>query len=319
MILVCGEALVDLFVTRGADGHPVVDARVGGSPLNLAVGLARLGEPSGFFGGLSTDSFGRIVQAFLANEGVDLSCAPVSAAPSMQTLVGVNGAGEPVYSFPVTGGADRQITPATLPAALDAGVTAITFGSYPFVLEPSASASFALARREAGRRVICLDPNVRRAIIPDGEVWRRGTEAFLPMTDLAKASDEDIRACYGDACDLAEVARYWIGLGPSLVVVTRGAQGAFAVLRDGRVVEVQAHRVEVVDTVGAGDSFFAAMLSFLSGRGLLSRTELDRIATDVMTDVLGNAAAAAAVTCGRRGADLPTREDIGRMLSSTSQ
>ncbi len=313
MILVCGEALIDLFVTRGADGHPIVDARIGGSPLNLAVGLARLGEASGFFGGPATDPFGEMLRDFLRTEGVDLGFARISAAPRMQAIVGLSASGHASYSFPVLNGADRQITPADIPASLDAGVAAITFGCYPIIVPPVADAYLALARREAGRRVICLDPNIRLGMVADPQVWRQGIEAFLPLTDIVKASDEDIWACYGAGAPLADITRVWLGQGPSIVIITRGAAGAQAVLRDGRTFECSARAVEVVDTVGAGDAFFAALLSFLSRRGLLSRSAVDGIDSLAMAEALTDAYVAASIVCSRRGADLPTRADLAAL------
>ena len=197
MILVCGEALIDLFVTRERIGSLHADPVLGGSPFNVAVGLSRLGEPAAFLGGLSTDTFGLALAEKLVFEGVDLSYAVHSESLTTISVVAADEHGHPTYSFHGEGKADRQVTSAHLPCSLPDSFTAITFGSYTMIVEPVADAFLRLAERESGRMTISLDPNVRPTVTPDMANWRLRFEAFLPHADIVKASEEDLETAFG--------------------------------------------------------------------------------------------------------------------------
>lgn len=308
MIVVCGEALFDVFrETEGPAGYALA-ARIGGSPFNLAIGLARLGAAPLFFGGLSNDMFGRKLAAALQSEGVDLAAAPRSEAPTALVCIDVGGGGVPAYTLYGSGTAERALAPADLARVpLEAGV--IHVGSYCMAVEPVASVLFELVSRQRGRSLIAFDPNVRLTIQPDRAVWTAAIARMLPMTDFLKISDEDIRVLY-PGMDPHVFIDLALEAGVALAVVTRGAQGVVAATATVGPVELPAPTVEVVDTVGAGDTFQAALLSWFARRGLATRAALAALDLTAMEEALGFAAAAAAITCSRRGADLPRLEEV---------
>lgn len=313
MILVCGEALVDLLATPQPDGDASLDLRLGGAPFNLAISLARLGRRVAFFGGVSTDPLGAAQAGRLAREGVETSLLQRSDATTMLAIVGVGRDGHPAYSFPIVDGADKHLVLPAVPPEIRADLAAAAFGSYLAMLEPTATLMRQFASSLRHDAVICLDPNIRPSIERDPRRWLSGLEGFLELTDVIKASEEDIRTVYGPGADLAAVASGWLARGPSLAVVTRGADGALAVLRGGETVEIRARPVKVVDTVGAGDAFFAGLIDGLARRGLLSRERLTALGPADAAEGLGHAATVAAIACTRRGADLPTLADLRQM------
>ncbi|WP_333821879.1 carbohydrate kinase family protein [Pinisolibacter sp.] len=306
MIVVAGEALMDVYEAGTTPTGSMLDARMGGSPFNVAIGLARLGMPAAFFGGISTGILGDRLARALAEEGVDLGPAVRLDAPTTLALVGLRPNGVPDYAFYGHGAADRSLaldTLARVPAA-----SAYHFGSYSMVVEPTASTLLALARRESGRAVISWDPNVRPTVEPDPEVWRALVARMLPLAHLIKVSDEDLSILFPGR-DPADVAGEWLAAGVRLVVVTRGGLGGSAWTGAGRV-DRPARQVAVVDTVGAGDTFQAALLTALAEGGHLAPDALGRLAGETLAEILDFAATAAALTCTRRGADLPRRAEL---------
>ncbi|MDF2235438.1 carbohydrate kinase [Albimonas sp. CAU 1670] len=305
MFLVCGEALWDLFAVEG-EGLSF-DARVGGSPLNVAVGLARLEQRAGLFTGLSTDRLGERLLGALTAEGVATEFLVRTQRLSTLSLVDVGADGSPRYAFYGEGAADRSITAADLPS-LGAEVWGLHAGSYSLAVEPVGAALLAFFGREKGRRLLTLDPNVRLSIQPDVDLWRERIGRFLPCTDVVKVSDEDLGMLHpGRRPD--EVAQEWLAAGPALVVVTRGAQGAVAWGAAGRV-EIPGRPVQVVDTVGAGDTFQAALIAGLAERGAATREAVEALDATQVSGLLDFAVQAAAITCGRRGSDLPRRAEL---------
>lgn len=279
MILVCGEALVDLFVDGPAEGGGLpATAVAGGSPLNVAVGLARLGTPVGFFGGLSADPFGAFLRERFCAEGVDTGFAKRSAKPTPLVVVSPDEAGHPTYTFHAHDCADRDVSEADLPPTLGPEVEALAIGSWPMVVDPVGGALVALAERESGRRVVSLDPNLRPSMVGDLARWR---ERF------ARAA---------------------------LVVLTRGPDGATAFHASG-VFHEGSRPVTVVDTVGAGDTFHAALLARLRQRGLLRREAVAALDAAALRDALRYAVAASGVTCARRGSDLPAAAEVDAALA----
>lgn len=313
MILVCGEALIDLFVESGRPapergGLPAL-AVAGGSPFNLAIGLRRLGADSAFLAGLSSDAFGRMLADRLAVEGVDLAFIKESPRPTPLAVVSTGADGHPAYSFHAGACAHADLAVADLPAALPDQVRAIALGSFSLVAEPVGTAYAALAAREARRRVISLDPNLRLGLIPDLNRWHARFDALVAHADIVKLSDEDLRAAYGAEADEAAIAEGWLSVGIALVVVTAGPDGARAYHGSGTLA-VPGRPVTVIDTVGAGDTFHAALLARLDRDGRLTREALLALDADALRDILSEAAAAAGITCTRLGADLPTRADL---------
>lgn len=313
MILVCGEALIDLFVGRPEGTEMPARAVAGGSPFNVAIGLARLGLRSAFLGGISRDRFGMLLADVLASEGVDGRFLVRTDRLSTLSAIVTAPDGQPSYSFHGEAAADRSLTLADLPATLPDEIGALTFGSYTLAVEPVGSAFAALAEREKGRRVISVDPNVRPTVTPDMECWRRDAERFFQTATIIKASDEDVRLAFGEETSLADAAAYWLRCGARLVVITQGEHGATAfTARD--TVSVPGRAVAVRDTVGAGDTFHAALLARLSSTGRLDPQSIAGLDQDAIGDLLAYATAAAAITITRRGADLPHAADVEALL-----
>jgi fructokinase len=314
VILVCGEALVDLFLGEPDGAQMPARAVVGGSPFNVAIGLARLGVPAGFLGGISRDRFGDWLAERLQSEGVDGRLLLRSDRPSTLSIVATTADGQPSYSFHGEGAADRWIAAEAMPAALPAEVAALSFGSYSMAVEPAGSSFAALAQREHGRRVISVDPNLRPGIIGDMALWERAAERFFRRATIVKASDEDVRTAWNGRVSLQDAATAWLERGASLVVITRGAQGAIGFSAAGQIA-VPGRQASLLDTVGAGDSFHAALLARLFETGRLSLTAIAALDLTQIAELIAYANAAAAITVGRRGADLPTAAEVSASSS----
>jgi fructokinase len=307
MFVVCGEALMDVF--GGADSaHGVLlDARIGGSPLNVAIGLARLAQPVAFFGAVSTGFLGQRLMRALRDEDVVVDAVTRLDAPTTLGLVGLDEAGVPSYAFYGHGCADRLLPLGALDT-VPAAARALHFGSYAMVMEPVAATQRALVEREHRRCLIAYDPNIRLNVEPDIARWRDALQWMLPRCHLLKVSEEDLGLLYPGHAP-AELAREWLAQGVAAVVVTHGADGASA-WRAGEQLRIAPVVVPVVDTVGAGDTFQAALLAGLAERGAQSREALRDMAAAPWQEVLQFAARAAAITCSRRGADLPRRNEL---------
>jgi len=314
MILVCGEALIDLFVGEPSAGGLPVEAVAGGSPFNVAVALARLGRPASFLSTLSEDAFGSFLESRLAEAGVQPHFLHRRPLRTTLSVVATGTDGQPQYSFYAEAGADRALTVDDLPSALPSDLNAIVAGSYALGVEPVASALEALLRRESERRVISLDPNVRPRVVGDLGAFRTRFESLLATAAIVKGSAEDVELFYGSR-DLVAVAREWLRRGPRLVVLTRGENGPIAAFRDG-VVERPTPRIDVVDTVGAGDTFHAGLLAWLDTAGQLTRTSVGALDGSAVTQALDFAAASAALACTRRGASPPTWDEVHRFMQS---
>ncbi len=312
MFVVCGEALFDVFLEGDvAPASPMLplSARVGGSPFNVAIGLARLGRPAALLTGLSTDFLGDRLAAVLAAENVSDRLVVRKSAPTTLGLVSLSRGGAPAYAFYGDGAADRALTAADLPADLGRA-DCLHFGSYALVAPPTADALATLATREKGRRFISLDPNVRANVEPDIDLWRERVALFAAAADLIKISDEDMALLYPGA-DPERQAADWLTGGARAVAFTQAERGVTVWTAETRV-DTPAASVEVVDTVGAGDAFQAALLSALRAEGAAEPWDAKRL-----TDAARFATAAAALTCARRGADLPRRHEIEAFLSKT--
>jgi fructokinase len=308
-ILVCGEALYDVFVGEPGPEGFALDARMGGSAFNLARGLARLGQPAGLLTGIGTDPMGERLAATLAAEGVATAWLARSDLRTTLALVAVGPDGGARYAFYGEGAADRAVSEADLPA-LD-GVSTLVFGCLSLVTEPTGASFLTLARRAAvapDRPAIVLDPNIRPSVEPDMARWRDRVDAFAACADMVKVSAEDLAALHPDLTP-AQAAARWQALGAGPVVVTDGGEGATA-HADGGALHVPAPAVTVIDTVGAGDSFLAGFLAAAAEAGALSPAGLRGLSGAALAGALGFAARAAALTCGRRGADLPRRAEL---------
>lgn len=307
MIVVCGEALFDVFASGETPTGLTLDARVGGSPFNVAVGLARLAQPVCLLTQISRGFLGERLMRALQQEGVDTRTVQRSDAPTTLSLIGLDAQGVPSYAFYGEGCADRLLTPDAL-ASLPAGVRAINFGSYATVTGATAATQRALVERAAADTLIAYDPNIRLNVEPALAVWQAQIEWMLPRTHLFKSSEEDLDLVYPGR-SLASIAEQALARGAALVVVTRGAEGAMAWTASAQV-QTPPVKTAVVDTVGAGDTFQAAMLTWLAEHDALSPAALRALDADRVRALLGFATQAAAITCSRRGADLPRRSEL---------
>ena len=306
MIAVAGEALIDL-VEKDGTLHPLP----GGGPFNTAIALGRLGVPTGFLGRLSHDHFGELLAGLLMESGVDDRYVLRGAAPTPVAVVHTSEDGDAEYSFHLAGTAYADLTPADMPE-LGSEVVALHLGTLALATDPPASALEGLMRRESGRRLIMVDPNVRPDVIGDRDAYRVRFESWLVFAHLVKLSARDAEWLYPDlgaeAC-----ARRLLSLGARLAVVTLGPDGALAVSGAGEA-RVVSQPVVVVDTVGAGDAFGAGLL-----RTLWASDSLDPEAVAFMDDAgletaLSFACAVAALQCSRAGAAPPTLEDVDEFL-----
>ena len=307
MFLSCGEALYDLFPSAETGTGFTFDAHIGGSPFNVAVGLARLGRRAALFTGLSADPLGRRLQRTLEDEGVGTSWLVGKRNQTTLALVSLGPGGVPHYTFYGHDAADSSVCEADLPE-LPPTVTALSFGSYSLVVEPTGSSLLQLARRHHDSRLISLDPNPRLNVEADVRRWRRRVDAFSELADLIKVSDEDLKILFpGDEIESA-ISR-WSSRGVRLIVVTRGGKGALVSFR-GEVFESSGRTIDVVDTVGAGDSFHAGLLCGLDELDKATKAGLEELSLDECRRIVDFAMSAAAMTCTRRGADLPRRSHL---------
>ncbi len=292
-------------------------AHVGGSPLNVAVGLARLDHPVVFAGRRGNDDYGRMIARSLRSAGITSLLGPDSRATSVAAAT-LDPTGQPSYEFEL----DWTLPD---PAQLEERFSAqpgrrahLHTGSIASMLEPGASTVKAVLQEARGTATVSYDPNYRPTIIPNREQARRQAEEFIALSDVVQASVDDLEQLYPERTHV-ETMHAWLELGPSLITVTRGGSGATALAASGSA-EQPVFGVEVADTVGAGDSFMAATLSSLSERGLLgaeNRAALRSITLEEMQDVLRVSAQAAALTSSRFGAQPPSAAELAAALETT--
>ena len=303
--LVIGEALIDI-VTR--DGQ-VIGEYVGGSPLNVAVGLSRLGRPVDFLTHIGDDTHGRRIREHLESSGVQLVSGSQTARRTPTARAALDASGSATYAFDI----EWQLsgTPEVAPPVV------VHTGSIAAVLEPGCRATAALVDTYHLSATFTFDPNVRPALIDDPDAARARIDRLLERADVVKASEEDMH--WIDPTRTPEqIAASWLALGPSIVVVTKGAAGAVAMCAGGTV-RIPAGHVEVVDTLGAGDAFMAGLIDALWSLDLLGagrRAALARIGPDALTTAVRAATLTAALTVSRAGADLPDRAALDWAASS---
>ena len=307
MILCCGEALIDMLPRQSTLGENAYAPYAGGAIFNTAIALGRLGIPTGFFTGLSDDMLGDVLRETLDAANVDCSLCAISSRPTTVAFVKlVNGAA--TYAFYDENTAGRMITVNDLPVLGD-DVEALHFGAISLIPDPCGGTYEALLAREHGTRVISLDPNIRPGFIKDRPAHRDRILRMAAQSDIVKFSDEDLE-WFGMAGDHDALAARWLDMGPKLVVITRGAEGAAGYSKAHKV-EVPSQRVTVVDTIGAGDTFDAGVLASLRRDGLLTKGEIARLDETAIRNALNLAAKVAAVTVSRAGANPPWAHEVG--------
>jgi fructokinase len=284
----------------------------GGSPANVAVALARLGVPARMLARIADDMFGRRLRDHLTTNGVDLGHAVAATEQTSMAIIAVDPDGGPSYDFRIAGTADWQWTPDELAGALDGPVVALHSGSLALTTPPGAAVLRELIAKAAENVTISYDPNCRPLLMGDPADVLAGVHELLAVADVVKVSAEDLGWLVPSSTPDA-VLDDWLGRGPAVVAVTLGGDGVIAGTAGGVRSRRPGVPVMVVDTVGAGDTFSAALLAGLHRLDLLgatARPALRAITTETLDALLDEAALAAAITCSRRGADPPTLDDL---------
>ncbi len=292
-IWVCGEVLIDILPTG-----PVV----GGGPANTAKALARLGHDVHFIDGISTDAYGVSARAELLRDGVNLDLALASDKPTCTATVTLDAAGGASYEFLIDGTATFDFASSWLPDPYRHQPEVLHIGTLVTMIEPGASALYDWAMQVAELAPIVFDPNIRPSVQPDRDLYEAAVEKWAALSAVIKVSDDDLAWLFpGQAIE--DVANRWINDGAFLVVVTQGANGLMGYTSDGRV-EVPGVKVDVVDTVGAGDTVGAIVVEAMLTHGLVE------LRGELLRGVLARAAAAAAITCSRKGAQPPFKHEL---------
>jgi len=322
MFLSCGDALFDIFVDSEANQNTVaLSGGVGGSPLNVAIGLCRLGHHSRFLTKVSSDPFGQRMSRHLAENKLDTSLCIDTDQNTTLAIVEKNPDGSAKYVFYLDNTADASITADDIPAQLPDDIKVLHVGSYSTVLPQTGAALQGLVQREAQHRAISYDPNLRLMVQPDIAVWKAAFDHISQYAFVIKASDEDVDAFMGEGNHKAFL-ELCLERGAQAAFITRGPNGAMAMDSSGQFVDVPGVSVVVEDTVGAGDTFQAAILHWLTsnqhvGENVNGRTTLSGSLN--LSDCVQFALQAAAITCTRRGADLPTLADVESALSEANK
>ena len=292
-IWVCGEVLIDILPTG-----PVV----GGGPANTAKALARLGHDVHFIDGISSDAYGQAARAELLRDGVNLDLALASDKPTCTATVTLDAAGGASYEFLLDGTATFDFHSSWLPDPYRFQPQVLHIGTLVTVIEPGASALYDWAMQVAEFAPIVFDPNIRPSVQPDRDLYEAAVEKWAALSAVIKVSDDDLAWLFPEV-SIDDVANRWINDGVFLVVVTRGANGIVGFTEDGRV-EVPGVKVDVVDTVGAGDTVGAIVVEAMIEHGLIE------LRGDRLQEVLSRAAHAAAITCSRQGAQPPYKHEL---------
>ena len=324
MILVIGEALIDLIENRYQAG--AFNAVVGGANANVALALARRGTKHQFLGRISNDRFGKIIRDRLETNGVHLEHSIEASELTTLAVVSIDSQGVPNYSFYVNGTADWGWTPAELPSDVDLEnmhATAIQFGCLTMAMAPGNAVieEWAKAHYDQKSVTISHDINMRPALGFERDFERARVERVNSFSHVIKASDEDIQWLYGldEGADVDDIVNAWIGDSGRHVFVTRGGDGT-SIYRPGGVrIDVPSRKINVVDTVGAGDTFCANMLGQLSDLDALGSDAFDRLTNlsdEAWRELVHTSGIAASITCERAGCEPPTKPELEAVLAS---
>ena len=296
---VCGEVLVDLIPQPNSTERIGV---IGGGPENTAKALALLGHPVEFIDGISNDKWGVMAKAELDRDGVGTKFCKFSDKPTCQAIVSLNPDGSASYEFVIDGTATFDFSRDWLPDAYKHKPSLLHIGTLVTVVEPAASVLFDWALEVSEFAPVIFDPNIRPAVISDREKYRAQVEKWVSISSVVKVSEDDLNWLYPGE-DHLEVAKRWIANDVSVVVITRGAEGLVGVTSHG-VVRVPGVKVDVIDTIGAGDTVGAVVAEAVKTIGL------DELHSAALIVTLEKAARAAAITCSRKGAQPPTAREL---------
>jgi fructokinase len=305
MIVCCGESLIDMVPSE--DGSSF-EARPGGCPYNSAIAAGRLGASVSFLGRMGKDFFGDLLFDRLKANGVDDRYIVRGNDPATLAFVKKEKSGDVRYAFYSNGAADRSLVPEDLPAEFGPEVGFLMLGSISMILEPTASTIEFLAAREAGKRLVSFDPNIRPSLIADRTAYLSRFERWTALSSIVKVSSDDLEWLY-PGMDEDQCIDRLLGFGPVLVVVTRGGKGSIA--RTARVeTTAPSFDIKIVDTIGAGDTFHAALLYRLDKAGVTTREKLAALDEPFLHDVIVFANGAAALDCTKKGAEPPTLAEL---------
>ena len=309
MILCFGESLIDLIPKEDASGATVFMPVPGGSPFNTAIALGRLGIHTGFLGAISTDFFGEMLISYLKKNSVDPAYIFRSQAPTSLAFVSPETKKkETSYQFYMDDTAATLLQPDHIPRSIPSSVEALLFGSTALATEPIATTLINFMQKESGNRLITLDPNIRPSLISDPETFRSRFAIFLECADIVKVSLSDLAWLFPSK-SWREFSQMCLGHGVSVVFLTDGGTGAWGITNQHEVFS-ESERIDVKDSIGAGDSFHAGMLTQLSKLGKLSLASIQTLTVSDLENCLHLGTRAAAITCSRPGADPPWKNEL---------
>lgn len=296
-VWVCGEVVIDL-IPDGTERKAVV----GGGPANTAKALSKLGIPTQFIDGISSDKYGQMALKELHKDGVLLDFVKFSDKPTCLAIVSLNSKGGAIYEFVIDDTATFDFSQSWLPDAIEKKPSLLHIGTLVTAIEPTASVLFEWAKKVAKVAPIVFDPNIRPAVMSNRQQYVRQVERWVSISNAVKVSDDDIYWLYPGQ-DLDKVAKRWLGMGPELIVVTFGDKGLAGYRQDSKI-SVDAKKVVVADTVGAGDTVGAILVEAIIEDGL------DKLKQERLSEMLDRAARAAAITVSRTGAKPPGSNEI---------
>ena len=296
-IWICGEVLIDL-IPRGEKKIAIV----GGGPANTAKALALLGFDSYFIDGISSDAYGEKAKTELLYAGVNLKYANFTNKPTCTADVSLDSAGVASYVFAIDGSATFDFSHDWLPDPLEIKPAVLQIGTLATIVEPAATILLEWARKVATVAPIVFDPNVRSSVVSDRTKYQAAVARWTAISAVIKVSEDDLAWLYPEREQL-DIAAQWLNEGAALVIITKGSYGLIGITKEGSVT-VPGVKVEVADTVGAGDTVGAIVVEAIVERGLAA------LHGEVLREVLTRAAKAASITCSRAGANPPTRAEI---------
>jgi fructokinase len=299
-VWVCGEALIDLIPVE--PGSEQRNAIPGGGPANTAHALARLGIPTEFIGGLSDDEYGRRMRAEFIADGVGLTFTPEHKLPTCLAIVSIALDGGATYEFKIDGTATFAFEAETLPDLNKFIPDAIYIGTLATIIEPGAKILKDWIEKSKDYAPIIYDPNIRSAVISDRDKYQEVVKNWVALSNVIKASEDDLTWLYPDIEPL-EIAQMWVKQGVKLVVITKGEDGIIGVSMNQEIV-IPGVKVQVIDTVGAGDTVGAVLVEAIVEFGL------DKLTNELLSHTLHRAALAASITCSRSGANPPTKAEL---------
>ena len=299
-VWVCGEALIDLIPVRpGSDQRQAIP---GGGPANTAHALARLDIPTEFIGGLSDDHYGQRMRSEFIAGRVGLTFTPEHQLPTCLAIVSIDVDGGATYEFKIDGTATFAFTAENLPDPKVIQPDAIYIGTLATIIEPGASILKDWIIQAKDYAPIIYDPNIRSSVISDRSRYQEVVKEWVALSNVVKASEDDLAWLYPET-DPLEIARSWVSIGVQLVVITKGENGIVGVTEN-QEVSIPGVKVEVIDSVGAGDTVGAVLVEALVEFGL------EKLTRDLLSHTLHRAALAAAITCSRAGANPPTKAEL---------